>query len=102
LRYLRNPRARDESGVKVPILDSNGNVERQDRRLQQQDGTPSRRSPLFELAIVLVRFDHVVRLIVNANHAIVRPAAKLCVADCVADWIWLTVPQAAKWQRIAN
>jgi len=46
-------------GVKVPILDSSGNVERQDRRLQQQDGTPSRRSPLFEIADVVVRLDYV-------------------------------------------
>jgi hypothetical protein len=28
-------------------------------------------SPLLELASVLVRFDHVTRLIVNANHGIV-------------------------------
>jgi hypothetical protein len=27
-------------------------------------------SPLFEIAIVLVRFDHVARVIVNANHGI--------------------------------
>jgi hypothetical protein len=26
-------------------------------------------SPLFELALVLVRFDHVARFIVNANHS---------------------------------
>jgi hypothetical protein len=30
--------------------------------------TISRRLPLFEIALVLVRFDHVARCIVNANH----------------------------------
>jgi len=29
------------------------------------------RSPLFEIALVLVRFDHVASVIVNANHSIV-------------------------------
>jgi hypothetical protein len=28
-------------------------------------------SPLFEIALVLVRLDHVARVIVNANHGIV-------------------------------
>jgi hypothetical protein len=27
-----------------------------------------------------------------------RPAEKLCVADCVADCVWLAVPQATEWQ----
>jgi hypothetical protein len=31
----------------------------------------SPRSPLFEIACVLVRFDHVARFVVNANHGIV-------------------------------
>jgi hypothetical protein len=31
-------------------------------------------SPLFELAHVFVRFNHVASLIVNANHTIMRPA----------------------------
>jgi len=30
----------------------------------------SKNSPLFELARVLVRFDHVARFIANANHSI--------------------------------
>jgi len=34
----------------------------------------------FELARMLVRFDHIARVIVNANHGIVRPAEKLCIA----------------------
>jgi hypothetical protein len=36
-----------------------------------------------EGANVLVCFDHVVRIIVNANHSIMRPAAMLGVVDCV-------------------
>jgi hypothetical protein len=31
---------------------------------------------LFEIARVLVRFNHVARLIVNANHCVMRPAVK--------------------------
>ena len=42
-------------------------------------------SPLFELACMLVRFDHIARCVVNVNHSIVRAAVKLCVSDCVAD-----------------
>jgi hypothetical protein len=34
-------------------------------------------SPFFEIAPVLVRFDHVASFIVNANHSVVRSAAKL-------------------------
>ena len=33
-----------------------------------------RASPLLELALVLVRLDHVASIIVNANHSIVRAA----------------------------
>jgi hypothetical protein len=43
------------------------------------------RSPLFEVARVLVRFNHVASFIVNANHSVMRPVAKLCVVDCAAD-----------------
>ena len=42
---------------------------------------------LFEIAGVFVRFDHVARVIVNANHRIVWTAVKLCVADCVTALI---------------
>jgi hypothetical protein len=45
-------------------------------------------SPLFELARVLVRLDHVASFIVNANHCIVRPAIKLCVTD----YVWIASP----------
>jgi hypothetical protein len=37
-----------------------------------QDGklNPSSASPLFEIALVFVRFDHVASIIVNADHSI--------------------------------
>jgi len=41
-------------------------------------------SPLFELAHLLVRFDHVARFIENANHRIMRAAEKLCVSGLEA------------------
>jgi hypothetical protein len=58
--------------------------------------------PLFEIASVFVRLDHVPSFIVNANHGIMRPAAKLCVVDCIASCVWLAVPQANEWQRVGN
>jgi hypothetical protein len=58
------------------------------------DGKPASR--LFELAGLLVRVDHVARLIVNANHSIMRAAEKLRVPDCVRDCIRLAVPQATE------
>ena len=41
-------------------------------------------SPLFEIANVLVRVDHIFSVIVHANHGVMRAAEKLCVADCVS------------------
>jgi hypothetical protein len=41
-------------------------------------------SPLFEIAFVLVRFDHVASLIVNANHSVMRAAVELCVGNTKA------------------
>ena len=41
--------------------------------------------PLFEPARVLVRFNHVTRIIVNANHSIVGAAVKLRVV-CILMW----------------
>jgi hypothetical protein len=41
-------------------------------------------SPLFELARVLVRLDHVASFIANANDSIVRAAEKLCVSGLEA------------------
>ncbi len=59
-------------------------------------------SPLFEIARVLVRLDHVPSFIVNANHRVMRAAEKLCVADCIADCVWLGIPQPAERQRIGD
>jgi hypothetical protein len=41
-------------------------------------------SPLFEIALVLVRFDHVANVIGNADHSVMRAAEKLRVLDCRA------------------
>jgi hypothetical protein len=38
---------------------------------------------------VLMRFDHVASIIVDANHSIVVTGCKLCVADCVAAQVWI-------------
>jgi hypothetical protein len=38
----------------------------------------------------------------NANHSIVRTAAKLGVTNCVANRVRLTVPQPTEWERIQN
>jgi hypothetical protein len=46
--------------------------------------------------------DNVARIIVNANHSIAGAAEKLRVVNCVADCVWLTVPEPTKWQRIGN
>jgi hypothetical protein len=54
------------------------------------------------LESVLVRLDHVASFIVDADHGVMRTAEKLGVADCIADCVWLAVPQATVWQRIAN
>ena len=53
----------------------------------------SKNSPLLEIASVLVRVDYVASLIVNANHSVMRAAKKLGVADCIADCVWLAIPQ---------
>jgi hypothetical protein len=55
--------------------------------------------PLFEIARVLVRFDHVASVIVNANHGAMRAAAMLRIINCIGD---LFVPQATEWQHIGN
>jgi hypothetical protein len=38
----------------------------------------------------LVRFDHVARIIINANHGAMSSAEKLCVSDRVADCVWFS------------
>jgi len=42
-------------------------------------------SPLFEIASVLVRFDHVASIIVNVNHSVMRVAVEFGVIDYIAD-----------------
>jgi len=39
-------------------------------------------SPLFEIALVLVRLEHFANRIVNADHSIMWPAVKLRVVYC--------------------
>jgi hypothetical protein len=56
----------------------------------------------YEFAVVLVRLDYVARFIENANHSIMGAAAVLCVADCIADRVWLGVPQRTELQLIAD
>ena len=60
------------------------------------------RLPLFEIALVLVRFDHVASIIVNADNRVMGAAEKLCVIDCVAGCVWLAVTETTEWQRIGN
>jgi hypothetical protein len=59
-------------------------------------------SPLFEIASVLVRFDHGTGFIVNADDGIMWPTVESRVVHRVIDCVWLTVPQRTKWQRIGN
>jgi hypothetical protein len=44
-----------------------------------------------ELARVLMRFDHVVCIIVNANHCVMRAVVESCIADCVTNCVQLAV-----------
>jgi hypothetical protein len=60
----------------------------------------SRPSPLFELARVLVRLDHIASVIVNANHSIMRTGSKLGVTDCIADCVRLAVREPGEWRRV--
>jgi hypothetical protein len=64
-------------------------------------GTPAAYGSL-KSARVLVRFDHIARFIVNANHSVMWTAAMLRVADCVVDRIRFAVPQPIEWQRIGT
>jgi hypothetical protein len=57
---------------------------------------------LFELAVVLVRLDHIASFIVNANHSAMCAAALLRVPDGVADGIRPIVPKATERECIAN
>src|SRR5947207_2377849 len=60
------------------------------------------RSRLFELARLLVRFDHIASFIINVNHCVVRTAQKLGVVDCTADCVWLAIPQPTKRQCVTD
>jgi hypothetical protein len=67
-------------------------------------GAPSRRRlkrplRLFEIARVLVRFDHVASIIINANHGTMGSAAKLGVVNCVADCVRPTIPEPTECLR---
>ena len=53
----------------------------------------SNTSPLYELAFVLVRFDHVASIIVNGITGSCDRLENLGVVDCVADCIRPDVPQ---------
>jgi hypothetical protein len=39
--------------------------------------------------------------IVNANHS-ASLAVEFRISDCVADCVWLAVPQPTEWQRIGD
>jgi hypothetical protein len=51
---------------------------------------------------VLVRFDHVARVIVNANDGVTRATAVFRVSDGVRNCIRTVVPEPTEWQRIGN
>ena len=69
---------------------------------KKYDAVRVKTSPLLEIALVLVRFNHVASVIVNTNHGIMGAAAMLGVADSVADCIRPIVPQPTEWQHIGN
>jgi len=49
--------------------------------------------PLLELASVVVRLDDAASVIADANPSVMRTAVKFCVTDCIADCVWLAIPQ---------
>jgi hypothetical protein len=66
---------------------------------QQAARRAARKNLPFEIARVLVRFDHVVRVIVNANLRIMRPAEKVRITNSI---IRFGVPKSAEWENIGN
>jgi hypothetical protein len=56
----------------------------------------------FEIALMLVCFDHVSRCIVNPNHNIMSPTEKLRISDCIPDSVRFTLPQPTERERIGN
>jgi hypothetical protein len=59
-------------------------------------------SPLFEIALGLVRFEDGAGLIVNSNHSIMGAAVLLRIADCIAGSVRAVVPQPAERQHIGD
>jgi len=57
---------------------------------------------LFEIALVLVRFDHVANIIVNANQSVMRATIMHRVADRVASRVRSTITKLTKRQRIGD
>jgi hypothetical protein len=66
---------------------------------QRTPDTRKKNSRLFEIALVLVRFDHFAGGGVNADHSIGSPAVVHRVAECI---IGRAIPQPTEWQRIGN
>jgi hypothetical protein len=63
-------------------------------RKRNRFGTVTSALPLFEIAGMFVRLDHVASFIVNANHGVMGPAVEFRVVDCV----WLA--KFSKWRRV--
>src|SRR5206468_11357586 len=51
---------------------------------------------------LLLRFNRIASIIVNANYSVMSAAVELCVVDGVGSCAWLAVPQATEWQRIGS
>jgi len=62
----------------------------------------SKRSPLLEIAHLLVRFNHIASLIENPDNGSIRPAEELRVVNCIRGCIGSAVPQTIEWQRIGD
>ena len=50
------------------------------------------RSPLVEIAVVLVSYNHIARFIVNSDDSAMRAVEKLCIVNRVTDCILFAVP----------
>jgi hypothetical protein len=51
------------------------------------DVVRAKTSRLFELALVLVRLDHVASFIINADHGVMRTVKNLAIGDRIADCV---------------
>jgi hypothetical protein len=60
------------------------------------------RSPLFEIALLLVRLNYLAGRVVNSNHGMVRSAEKLRVIYSVAGGVRPAIPKSPEWQHIGN